>query len=415
MEIEFRVLPWKDGMSAACSLTFDDGTLDQYTHAFPLLQRYGIKGTFYLLPGLIEEGYWQDGAARRRLFSWQQAREIAVAGHEIGSHGMYHQDLRLLAENGGFNKAAQELGNSAQIIRRYLASWFGPESAVEPLTFSWPFWRYSEKLHSVLESHYLGARAGTGRIENYQVLYREESSLISPALFTESQGIFQIDSYAVRSSDTLSDLEAVLAHILDRGGWGVLGFHGFVDSPDGGPDGGPDVGLEGGPWVGPESNGTGAVEAGEAAEAGQAAKISSGYGPGAEGWDPLDLALFEKLLTLCKEADIWIAPFREVLSFRLMADTLHFSRTATGSAGLIGSFTSPYYHDYHSLSGAEHHIDILFRPEQTATQPRVLESNGTELPLRSSPGGWYRVRIIPDGREYAFISGSQLALSSQKK
>jgi len=68
-------------------LTFDDGYLDNYTHAYPILERYGFSGTFFIITGLVDkrtEGY----------MSWDQIEELHSRGMEIGSHSYTHPDLR---------------------------------------------------------------------------------------------------------------------------------------------------------------------------------------------------------------------------------------------------------------------------------------------------------------------------------
>jgi len=49
----------------AVAITFDDGYLDNYTRAFPLLKRYGAKATFFLSTDYIGERrvYWWDRVA----------------------------------------------------------------------------------------------------------------------------------------------------------------------------------------------------------------------------------------------------------------------------------------------------------------------------------------------------------------
>lgn len=63
----------------AVSLTFDDGTPNQLEEALPLLDRFGIKGTFYLSP----PSDW-------RLSSRQAWMDVAASGHEIGNHSLSH-------------------------------------------------------------------------------------------------------------------------------------------------------------------------------------------------------------------------------------------------------------------------------------------------------------------------------------
>lgn len=68
-------------------LTFDDGYRDNFEVAFPLLQQYGFKATFFLLTAPLDA---QDPA----YISWEQAVALDAAGMELGAHGYTHVDLR---------------------------------------------------------------------------------------------------------------------------------------------------------------------------------------------------------------------------------------------------------------------------------------------------------------------------------
>ena len=67
-------------------ITFDDGYLDFYTNAFPILQRYGFTATMYLPTAYI-------GAEQRfnglDCLTWSQVRELHQAGIEFGAHTSY--------------------------------------------------------------------------------------------------------------------------------------------------------------------------------------------------------------------------------------------------------------------------------------------------------------------------------------
>lgn len=70
--------PWPDGCQAAVSLTFDDGVPSQLQHAVPLLNKYGLGGTFYINPG---------ADYREQFAPW---KDVPKAGHEIGNHTVGH-------------------------------------------------------------------------------------------------------------------------------------------------------------------------------------------------------------------------------------------------------------------------------------------------------------------------------------
>jgi len=66
-------------------LTFDDGGLDNYTVAFPLLRKYGFVAVFFV----ISKRIGADGQ-----MNWDQLREMASSGMHIQSHTVSHPDLR---------------------------------------------------------------------------------------------------------------------------------------------------------------------------------------------------------------------------------------------------------------------------------------------------------------------------------
>ena len=79
-----RPLPEK-----AVFLTFDDGYLDNYAAAFPLLASYGMTASFFVITSLL-------GQPGRMTAS--QIMEMSAAGMYIGSHTVSHRPLATLAK-----------------------------------------------------------------------------------------------------------------------------------------------------------------------------------------------------------------------------------------------------------------------------------------------------------------------------
>jgi len=72
-----QIFAWPDGKTIALSLSFDDARLSQVGGGTALLDEYGIKATFFVVPAQVEE----------RLEGWKKA---VASGHEIGNHTLTH-------------------------------------------------------------------------------------------------------------------------------------------------------------------------------------------------------------------------------------------------------------------------------------------------------------------------------------
>ena len=67
-------------------LTFDDGYLDNYENAFPILKEYGFTGTFFVLTNFADRS--QPG-----YMTWDQLREMRDGGMSIEVHGAEHLEM----------------------------------------------------------------------------------------------------------------------------------------------------------------------------------------------------------------------------------------------------------------------------------------------------------------------------------
>lgn len=70
-----------------CVITFDDGYLDNYIHAWPVLRRYGIRAAIFLVTG------WVD-----------RATETAEKSHATQTNCPNHAETKRLITNGEYGK-----------------------------------------------------------------------------------------------------------------------------------------------------------------------------------------------------------------------------------------------------------------------------------------------------------------------
>lgn len=86
-------------------LTFDDGYLDNWVYAFPILKKYGLKGTIFVNPEFIQNGteirpnledVWDDKIEKSKLqplgfLNWAELNVMQRSGViDIQSHSMSH-------------------------------------------------------------------------------------------------------------------------------------------------------------------------------------------------------------------------------------------------------------------------------------------------------------------------------------
>ena len=73
--------PPRDSRLGIVVLQFDDGTSGHYTHAFRILEKYGLKGSFGVVTGVL---------GRPGRLTAEQVVEMHRAGHEIHDHTLDH-------------------------------------------------------------------------------------------------------------------------------------------------------------------------------------------------------------------------------------------------------------------------------------------------------------------------------------
>ncbi|WP_391647940.1 polysaccharide deacetylase family protein [Streptomyces violarus] len=73
-------------------ITFDDGYEGVHRHALPVLAKHGFPATLFVSTGWIQ-GPYDTGGGLDTMLDWDQVRELAAAGVEIGGHSHSHPQL----------------------------------------------------------------------------------------------------------------------------------------------------------------------------------------------------------------------------------------------------------------------------------------------------------------------------------
>lgn len=89
-------------------ITFDDGYKDNYTNAYPIMKKYGFKGTIFVVTGFL--GVYDN------YLTWEQAKELTDNGFSIESHTHNHKSMTEASDD----DISRELAKSRDTIKEKL-------------------------------------------------------------------------------------------------------------------------------------------------------------------------------------------------------------------------------------------------------------------------------------------------------
>lgn len=161
-------------------ITFDDGYEDNYTTALPLLEKYGMKGSVFMVVNDI---------GRTGYLSLDQLKEMERRGIEIGSHTANHLPLPSLAAD----KKQEEIA-----ISKLLLEWKGLKTV---FFLAYPNGKYDDESRKILkESEYLGALTGVSGLNTAEtdpyVLHRVNMPNPYFGLFELKARLFKAEVFA---------------------------------------------------------------------------------------------------------------------------------------------------------------------------------------------------------------------------
>jgi peptidoglycan/xylan/chitin deacetylase (PgdA/CDA1 family) len=143
------------------AVTFDDGYLDNFTNAAPILRRYGIPCAFFVSTGIVgtsrafEHDLEKLGRAVPTM-SWDHIGELYAQGFTIGSHTVSHVNLAKVSRQ----RALEELGESRDTLRRRLG--------MSRIAIAYPFGQRSDisidGLALIRDAGYMACFSGYGGV-----------------------------------------------------------------------------------------------------------------------------------------------------------------------------------------------------------------------------------------------------------
>jgi len=170
------------------SLTFDDGWTSIYDNAFPLLKKYGLVSTQYIISSYLGQPSYMSLA---------QVKALQTAGSEIGSHTVTHPDLTTLTAT----KLTTELSQSQRTLQKD----FGASAA---LNIASPYGAYNQTVITAIKKYYAAHRS-------VDVGYNSKDNFDPYDILVQN----------ITTSTTPADVAAWIAHAKATNTWLVIVYH----------------------------------------------------------------------------------------------------------------------------------------------------------------------------------------------
>jgi peptidoglycan/xylan/chitin deacetylase (PgdA/CDA1 family) len=173
------------------AVTFDDGYADVHEYGFPVLERFEIPATIFVMVGLTD----RDPAVVARIaelqgasaeevtgLSWDQMLEMRDAGMTFGSHGLHHTNLALADD--------QTVGHEARASKDRLEEKLGTDVHA----FAYPFGK--PKHHFTKRTMQLVASCGyrIGATVNFRRVRSTDDPMAIPRFAVEMDSVEMLEA-----------------------------------------------------------------------------------------------------------------------------------------------------------------------------------------------------------------------------
>lgn len=177
------------------SVTFDDGWETTYKDAMPVLNKYGVHTTQYIISGIEDN---------QNYLSWEQIKAIQKAGHEIGCHTESHADLRLLSDQ----NIMKELTTCKEKVKKHVGG---------VRNFSSPYGSADARTLADIRKVFKSQRNTNGDASNGVT----DADINLASDFDR----FNIISMTVKRTTTFEEIQKLVDFTEQNNGWLVLTFH----------------------------------------------------------------------------------------------------------------------------------------------------------------------------------------------
>lgn len=195
--IDQTAAPIKPFEEPLITVTFDDGWESIYSDGLPLLNRYGIPTTQYVLSGVFDD---------RNYLTMEQIKAMQKAGHEIGCHSIDHADMTTL----NAMMLQKQLKDCQDIFQNGLGT------SVEH--FASPYGSSNPQTIAAIRQYYRSHRNTNGDIVKNGVNDQDVN-------MRASFNLYNIHAITIRRDTTAAQLQQAIDYAVRNNGWLVLNYH----------------------------------------------------------------------------------------------------------------------------------------------------------------------------------------------
>jgi peptidoglycan/xylan/chitin deacetylase (PgdA/CDA1 family) len=172
------------------SVTFDDAWKSQYNIGIPILERYGVFGTFYITTQYFDTPEYSG------FMTKEEVLDMHRRGHEIGGHTITHPDLASLTQVA----LERELRDSKTVLENLIG--------VPVRSVAYPYGSYNA---SVIE---MSKRVGY-----------ESGRTVNIGFNTKSTPPYELYSISPTRDTPLSEVLSAIDEAQKNGTWLIIALH----------------------------------------------------------------------------------------------------------------------------------------------------------------------------------------------
>lgn len=187
------------------SITFDDGWENIATDAAPILAKYKIASTQYIITDRIAQPDYMDVT---------QLKALKTAGHEIGSHSSSHSKLD--------DESDRSVNEQLSVSKKALMQLGVTDK--DNVNFAYPYGAYNDETNTAALEHFSSLRNSDGSPRD-GIDHRDVNT-------KERFGRAYVIGYGIDKDTKLEDVRIALDYAREHNGWLVLIFHQINDKND---------------------------------------------------------------------------------------------------------------------------------------------------------------------------------------